>query len=229
MPDYKQLSKEELIHQLELKEDLLRRDEYKATRLAHDLQVHQIELEIQNRELRDKQQELETARDMYANLYDFAPVGYLTLDAKGVIRGCNLTATSLLETPRSELLDKPFNVFLKTGPEGNGSSESIGFFSALHTALDSREAQSIELKLQRKGACTDIQLLMAVNSHHGLDELLVTMQDISMSKSQRRKLNTKMHELEQMNLVMVDRELKMIELKAENQILKMKLEAIEGN
>ena len=56
-------------------------------RLVHDLEVHQIELEMQNRQLREAQEQLGASRDRYADLYDFGPLGYVSLDAGGSIRG----------------------------------------------------------------------------------------------------------------------------------------------
>ncbi len=75
-------------------------------RLVHDLEVHQIELEMQNRQLREAQEQLEASRDRYADLYDFAPLGYVSLDAGGSIREINLTAAAMLGTERAGLIGK---------------------------------------------------------------------------------------------------------------------------
>jgi len=65
-------------------------------RLAHDLHTHQIELEMQNEELRRAQVELVESRDRYSDLYDFAPVGYVTISSKGLILEANLTFAKML-------------------------------------------------------------------------------------------------------------------------------------
>src|SRR5437867_1361031 len=71
--------------------------------LVHELQVHQIELEMQNDELRRTQTELEAARDRYVDLYDFSPASYLTMDTHGTIVEANLRAGTLLGIHRNEL------------------------------------------------------------------------------------------------------------------------------
>ena len=77
-------------------------------RIFHELQVHQIELEIQNTELLRNQVELEVSRNKYAELYDFAPVGYFTFDVRGIIQEVNLAGAEMLGFERRQLASTPF-------------------------------------------------------------------------------------------------------------------------
>jgi len=80
--------------------------------LIHELQVHQIELEMQNDELRRFQNEIEESRNKYSHLYDFAPVGYFTVKEKGIIAQANLTGAALLGIDRTSLIGKPLTRFV---------------------------------------------------------------------------------------------------------------------
>ncbi len=81
-------------------------------RALHELRVHQIELEMQNEHLRRAQEELETSRARYVDLYDFAPVGYVTVSEAGLIREANLAAATLLAVRRGQLGKLPFTRFV---------------------------------------------------------------------------------------------------------------------
>jgi len=81
-------------------------------RQLHELEVHQIELEMQNEELLDSRTAMEALLEKYTDLYDFAPVGYLTLDRGGVIREANLAGASLLGIARSALINGRFGHFV---------------------------------------------------------------------------------------------------------------------
>ena len=87
-------------------------------KLVHELQIHQIELQMQNDELRRTEQELTESRAMYSDLYDFAPVGYFTCDSQGKILEVNLTTASMLGIERINLLHKHFQRFV-VGEDGN--------------------------------------------------------------------------------------------------------------
>jgi PAS domain S-box-containing protein len=83
--------------------------------LVHELKVYQIELEMQNEELLRAQETITETGNRYADLYDFAPVGYVTLDPQGLINEINLTGARLLGAPRDTLLHKPFILFVTPG------------------------------------------------------------------------------------------------------------------
>jgi signal transduction histidine kinase len=86
-----------------------------AKRLLHELQVHQIELEMQNTELRQARDQLEEALDNYTDLYDFAPSGYFTLAATGAIVQANLTGATLVGIERSRLVGQSFGRLVAAG------------------------------------------------------------------------------------------------------------------
>ena len=80
--------------------------------LLHELEVHQIELELQNEELREAQRELRISRDRYENLFEHAPVGYLILDRHHMIKDANLTCTAMMDIDRRKLLGKTLGQFV---------------------------------------------------------------------------------------------------------------------
>ncbi|MBI2854982.1 MAG: PAS domain S-box protein [Chloroflexi bacterium] len=110
--------------------------------LAHELAVHQVELEIQNEELRRTREEAEEARDRYLDLFDFAPVGYFTLDEHNRIVEANLTGCQLLKTGRSSLLKQSFTKFVN--PE-----ESDRFYLYRKKVLEDGTRQTAELRMQK--------------------------------------------------------------------------------
>lgn len=94
-----------------------------AHRLVHELRVHQVELEMQNEEVRSTRCELERALEKYADFYDFAPVGYLALDGQGRVLAANLTAAVMLRVERSCLVGRTIESFIAA--EGRASVQSM--------------------------------------------------------------------------------------------------------
>ena len=86
----------------------------------HELQVHQIELEMQNEELRRAHVSMEEARDRYADLYEFAPLGYITIDREARIAEMNLTAAALLDADRGEIVNRRFRHSFRIGTKTAG-------------------------------------------------------------------------------------------------------------
>ena len=118
--------------------------EEEPPRLQHELQVHQLQLEMQNAELRQARDELETALEKYTDLYDFAPVGYFTLECNGIIRRVNLTGASLVGLERSRLVGHPFGFFV--------TDEARPAFNAfLEKVFTNPAKEACEVTLRREG------------------------------------------------------------------------------
>jgi PAS domain S-box-containing protein len=111
-------------------------------RLVHELQVHQIELEIQNEELRTAQGQLGESLAKYADLYDFAPVGYLTSNRDGLILEANLTFAAQLGIGRGRLIDTPLWLYAAAPDRGMLRAH-------LDRVFKSNEQGTCELRLQR--------------------------------------------------------------------------------
>ncbi len=108
--------------------------------MLHELRVHQIELEMQNEELRQAQLALDIERARYFDLYDLAPVGYCTLSDAGLIRQANLTAASLLGDSRSRLAGQPISRFI-------ARADQDIYYLHHKRALENGEPQACELRM----------------------------------------------------------------------------------
>jgi two-component system, LuxR family, sensor kinase FixL len=158
-------------------------------KLVHELQVHHVELEMQNDELRRTQLELEQARDRYSDLFDFAPAAYLTLSADGAILEANLRAGELLGLERSRLIRQKFSRFV---PGGNARD---AFYLFCRQVFRSSTRQSVELDLMSaKSKRLVIQLEAVRDPTCPRQQLRVSLNDITeqkrvkeaMSKSEER-------------------------------------------
>jgi len=112
-------------------------------RLIQELQIHQIELEMQNEELRQARVEVEAGLALYTELYDFAPVGYFTLSRDGIIRRANLTGALLLGMERGRLVGRRFGHFVS-------GSDRIAFNAFLAKVFTSREKGTCEAALRKE-------------------------------------------------------------------------------
>ncbi|MDQ7784843.1 MAG: PAS domain S-box protein [Desulfomonilaceae bacterium] len=112
-------------------------------RLVHELRVHQIELEMQNEDLRQAQVKLEELKDRYLDLYDFAPVGYVTLNEKGFILEANLTAVRLLGVDRRTLIKRALSRFVCKAFQD-------AYYLHLQHVLETQSKQTCEIKLVRE-------------------------------------------------------------------------------
>ena len=155
--------------------------EVESLRLIHELEVHQIELELQNEELRRAWADAEVANDKYIRLYDFAPSGYFTLSGKGEIIELNLSGARMLGKDRQHLKSSLFGFFV--------SEETKPIFSLfLEKAFKSKAKESCEVMMDSAGNLPFHVLLTGVVSD---DEkhCLVTAMDITERKQAEKTVN----------------------------------------
>ncbi len=123
-------------------EDLLSLPSDEGRRVLHELRVHQIELELQNEELRHAQAELDASRARYFDLYNIAPVGYCTISDTGLILEANLTAATLLRVNRGALVKQPIFRFIL-------AEDQDVYYRFRKQLVDTRDPQNCELRMVR--------------------------------------------------------------------------------
>ena len=155
--------------------DLLQKD---VQKLIHELDTYQIELELQNEDLRNTQENLENSHRRYADFYDFAPVAYMTVSDKGLILEANLTAGDMLGVARAQLLNRPFSEFLL-------AEDQDLFYLHRKKLLETRLQKSYEMRFQKKDGSSFHGLVetgIYADSSDPAGQFRVTVSDISIHK-----------------------------------------------
>ena len=126
------------------------------TRLLHELEVHQLELEMQNEELRAARLEVEAGLRRYAELFDFAPIGYFTVDEGAVIREVNFAGARLVGRERGRVVGRPFGALVST--RDAGVFERFLAEVLLDGKSNPPSSRSCELVLLREGGAASVRL-----------------------------------------------------------------------
>jgi PAS domain S-box-containing protein len=175
----------------------LPRNEETLQRLVHELEVHRIELVMQNAELRQARDELETALGKYTDLYDFAPTSYFNLDGNEIIRSVNLTGATLLGIERSRLIGGSFGQFV--------AQEARPAFTAfLGKLFGSRGKETCEVVLKKDGMRPRHVQIEALAGKSD-DECRIAVIDITERRLAEEVLAEKQRELDEINRTLESR------------------------
>jgi PAS domain S-box-containing protein len=158
-------------------------------RMLHELRVHQIELEMQNEELRRAEAELDAARARYFELYDLAPVGYVTISEKGLILEANLTAATLLGVARGALVKHPITGFIC-------EEDQDIYYLHRKQLFATAEPQACELRMLKKdGTPFWVNLAATAAPDTGGERVgRVMLSDITEQKRAEAALETRAHQ-----------------------------------
>ncbi len=150
----------------------------------HELHVHQIELELQNEELKESQIKLENSQREYFDLYNFAPVGYFTLDKNGIILKVNLSGSALLNIERVKLYN---NAFIQYVPVDQRNK----FHHHIKNAFETGIKQTLELKLRKKEGnpfYAHLETITVQDENGNFKEFRITITDIQNLKNTEEAL-----------------------------------------
>jgi len=168
-------------------------DEDKIQYLQDELDTKQLDLEAKCQALRETLEELEESRNRYAALYDFAPVGYVTIDGKGCIQEINLTGASLIGLERFQLIGIPMYVFVV-------QSDLRLFLDHLRRCRRTDEKVFTELSLASKsGAPVQVQLLSV--PHHSVGEHNILYKTVITDITERKQYERELARLDRLNLI----------------------------
>jgi PAS domain S-box-containing protein len=170
--------------------------------IIHELQVHQVELEMQNEELITAKAEYESLLQKYLDMYEFAPVAYFSLDRSGIILKSNLIGCNLLGKEKKHILRKRFQSFIH--------SDSVDIFHLfLNRVLETDQKQSVEIKIMdHEGRMFPVQLnAIGIIEEHGIDKRCrMTVVDISEKKKAEDIIRASLEEAEKMKIIFATQE-----------------------
>lgn len=186
-----------------------------AAKLLHELEVYQIELEMQNDELRSAREKAETATEKYTAIYDFAYTGFFTLNSDCNIWELNFSAAKMLGKDRSSLEKCNFKEFVTIDSRAN-------FNDFFRKVFETNIKQTCEVRLIVKGSPSIFVHMEGIVSGDE-EKCLITVVDITKRMQAEGILKLKAHEFELFNELMVTSDQQLIELKKEiNYLLKMR-------
>ena len=147
-------------------------------RLLHELQVHQVELEMQNSELQEARNRMEALLEKYTDLYDFAPVGYLSLDELGQILEVNLTGATLLGMGRTSLIKRRLQTFVTPASRSN----FLGFLKRVFAGDGKQVCEAALLRENGTSFWADFHGRPAIPADGALKWCRVAVSDITILK-----------------------------------------------
>lgn len=146
-----------------------------VSELLHELQVHQVELQIQNEELRKSQEEVSSLYNQYHELYDYAPVGYFSLDKDGIIRNVNVKCAELLQLNKKEIIGRGFSRFIPIDCQNK-------YYHDLAGAVDTGKTREVELRLKIDKLLLNVQMEIMPVYGNDNEKYRIIITDISKRK-----------------------------------------------